>query len=226
MINGIDVESFFDQNAKKRSFSELSLNKHNNQPLVNCEKKGYDYEELVMVTLKQSSFKMVDSVFIKDDKIYFIEFKGGFIQKINTNTFDHTKWRCEYDNRYCKDGAEFFKENQKLKISQLIESVKGKLLETYLVFNRIIIPQCANDSKSYKVYYVAVIDDTEAPIFSIENNLNDLADLKPNQNSPKQRLIESLKKYDVTDSEKQPLFFDYIEVWSNYEFLERICSIS
>ena len=35
MINGIDVESFFDQNAKKRSFSELSLNKHNNQPLVN-----------------------------------------------------------------------------------------------------------------------------------------------------------------------------------------------
>lgn len=226
MINGFDVESYFDNNAKKRSFSELSLNKQNNQPLVNSENEGYDYEDLAKNALKQDSFKMVDAVYIKDDKIYFIEFKGGFIQQINTNTFDHTKWRCVFEDRYCKEGAEFFKENQKLKISQLLDSVKGKLLETYFVFNRIIIPQCTNVDKSYKVYYIAVIDDTEAPIFSIENNLNDLADLKPNQDSPKQRLINSLKKYDVKDSEEQPIFFDYIQVWSNYEFLEKICSIS
>ena len=77
-------------------------------------------------------------------------------------------------------------------------------------------------NKSYKVYYIAVINEAEAPISSIENNLNDLADLKPNQNSPRQRLTESLKKYDVKDSTEQPMFFDCIEVWSNYEFSLKI----
>ena len=77
-------------------------------------------------------------------------------------------------------------------------------------------------NKSYKVYYIAVINEAEAPISSIENNLNDLADLKPNQNSPRQRLTESLKKYDVKDSTEQPMFFDCIEVWNNYEFSLKI----
>lgn len=77
-------------------------------------------------------------------------------------------------------------------------------------------------SIGFKVYYIAVINEAEAPISSIENNLNDLADLKPNQNSPRQRLTESLKKYDVKDSTEQPMFFDCIEVWNNYEFSLKI----
>ena len=222
MINDLDVKSYFDSKAKKRSFSELSLNKQSKKPLVDSENEGYDYEDLVQNTLKLNSFKMVDAVFINDDKIYFFEFKGGFIQQINTNNFDHTKWRCVFENRYCNDGAKYFKENQELKISQLIDSVKGKLLETYSIFNRIIIPKCAKANKSYKVYYIAVINEAEAPISSIENNLNDLADLKPNQNSPRQRLTESLKKYDVKDSTQQPMFFDCIEVLNNYEFSLKI----
>lgn len=72
MINDLDVKSYFDSKAKKRSFSELSLNKQSKKPLVDSENEGYDYEDLVQNTLKLNSFKMVDAVFINDDKIYFL----------------------------------------------------------------------------------------------------------------------------------------------------------
>lgn len=220
MVNDFEVEKYFSENTVKKSFSELSINKQSGKPLVISETQGYDYETCVLKLFKSNPLKMVDALYIKDNQLYFIEFKSGFVQNINYDTFDITKWWCNSAEKTCEEGAKIFLKNQELIIDELIESVKGKLLETNAILFKLILPKCEVSKKSYKIHYVAVVDELQNPIESIENVFGSLGN-SIKKESPINRLRDSLKKYNINDAFGNPMFFDYIDVWNTFDFIER-----
>lgn len=222
MIKNRDVVKYFSENAEQKTFTELSKDKQNGKALVSNEQNGYDYEKCALNFFETHPFKVVDAVYIKGNKLFLIEFKGGFVQKINYNNFELSKWECTLSGTsiICKEGAKIFLENQELKMSQLIESIKGKLLETHALLYGIILPQCSECQNEYEVHYVAVINDQIDPVAAIENGLNELGDLSTNEENPISRLKKSLKKYNVKNANNEPLFFDYIDVWNTFQFNE------
>ena len=222
MVNGYDIELYFSNNALKKPFSELSKNTNSGKSLVSSTIKGYDYEEFVKPLFPHDCFKMVDAVYFQDNIIYLIEFKGGFIQQINTGNFNINNWWCDDGKKYCYEAADIFLKNQELMISQLIESIKGKLLETFAVFHKLIIPKCQPADKEYQVRYVAVVEESDIPIDSLESAMSELAGLPKKEDNAVDKLKKSLKKYDINDLSGQPMFFDSIEVWNTFDFQERI----
>ena len=120
MIKNLDVEAYFLNNTTKKTFTELSLNAQTGKPLVASEAQGYDYETFVLNLFQSNPIKAVDAVYIKDNTLYFIEFKGGFKQRITYDTFDISNWKCQFTQKTCTEGAKIFLKNQDLMISQLI----------------------------------------------------------------------------------------------------------
>ena len=221
MINNVDVESFFENNVPLSSFSELSKN-NKGKPLVENDTKAYAYEKYATTLFSSNPLQMVDALYIKDNCIWLIEFKGGFNLKISLKNFDINRWYCESAKKICEDGAKYFKENQVHKVNELINSLHGKLLETYTTFYRIILPKCAPCTQQYKVKYVSVVDANSDPLGNIENVLGSVSEFDENTDNLLPRLKASLSKYKTVDANGNPLFFDEILAWSIEEFNRNI----
>mgnify|MGYP006164867319 CR=1 FL=1 len=46
MMKISDIETFFKTNVKKKELKDISLDKENNQPLVNSNKTSFDFDEV------------------------------------------------------------------------------------------------------------------------------------------------------------------------------------
>lgn len=221
MIENLDVQKYFDENAQKASFAELSKNKTTGAPLVESLLNAYSYEEHVLQLFSKNALKMVDALYVQNDTIWLIEFKGGFNFKIPLNGFDMSKWYCPDATKIC-DAGKYFKENQHFRMAELIDSICGKMLETHATFFRLILPKCCCCDKKYYVKYVAVVDASSDPIEQITDIQCAMAGTTCSTPSPMSRLKDALKKYDRLDSYGKPLFFDQISVWSIEEFNARM----
>lgn len=80
-----DIEQFFEDNVVKKSLTELSLDSSNGISLLNSENESFDFDMLDMPVIHKDKIKTSDTVYFKDDKIIFVEFKRG--QKIPETQF-------------------------------------------------------------------------------------------------------------------------------------------
>ncbi len=80
-----DIKLFFENNVAKKTLTELSLDSSNNIPLINSNDEGYDFDNLNTPVIQRDKIKSSDTIYFKDDKIIFIEFKRG--QKIPETHF-------------------------------------------------------------------------------------------------------------------------------------------
>ena len=77
MMKISDIETFFKTYVQKKELKDISLDKENNQPLVNSNKTSFDFDEV------NKSIKTSDTVYFKDGKIIFVEFKNGKIPEVD-----------------------------------------------------------------------------------------------------------------------------------------------
>lgn len=75
-----DIEQFFEANVSKKSLTELSLDNNNGLSLLNSEIKSYDFDDLDKPLVIKDKIKTSDTIYFKNGKIIFVEFKRG--QKI------------------------------------------------------------------------------------------------------------------------------------------------
>lgn len=75
-----EIEQFFKDNVGKKSLTELSLDDSNGISLLNSEIESFDFDTLDKPVIHKDKIKTSDTVYFKDDKIIFVEFKRG--QKI------------------------------------------------------------------------------------------------------------------------------------------------
>ncbi|MBF2708800.1 hypothetical protein [Flavobacterium soyangense] len=72
-----EIEQFFKDNVVKKSLTELSLDSSNGISLLNSEKKSFDFDTLDKPVIYKDKIKTSDTIYFKDDKIIFVEFKRG-----------------------------------------------------------------------------------------------------------------------------------------------------
>lgn len=222
MIKNLDIEKYFSRNSPLKKFTELSENKDTHKPLVHNDILAYDYEACSPKWFKNEQLKMVDALYIRNNDAFFIEFKGGFVLNIRDDNFDWSHWWCDDAKKTCKGAGEIFLENQKLKISELISSITGKLTETSATIKSIILPSCVRCDKVFRTFYVVVVDEMSRPLDAMEDALNGLSNTPSNITNPISNLKNSIKKYRLLDSNKEGVFFDIIEVWNTDEFNQKI----
>lgn len=222
MIKNLDIQKYFSQNSSLKKFTQLSENKGTHIPLVVNDTLAYDYEECVAPLFRNEALKMVDAVYVKDNTIFFIEFKGGFVLDIRLDNFDMSRWYCKDAEKTCEQAVKIFLKNQELKISELISSINGKLLETFVTINSLILPLCDTCDGTFRTSYVAVVDEMSRPLGAMEEALNDLSEIESNTINPISNLKASVKKYRLADSNGENVFFDSIEVWNLDEFRVKI----
>lgn len=222
MIKNLDIEKYFAQNSSLKEFTKLSENKQTRKPLVNNNTLAYDYEACSTIWFKNDQLKMVDALYIKNNDVFFIEFKGGFVINIRDDNFNWNEWWCEDAQKICKDTGKIFLENQKLKISELFFSITGKLIETSATIKSIILPSCMPCQKVFKTHYVVVVNEMSKPLEAMENSLNELSNTPSSTTNPISNLKKAIKKYKLLDSNNEGVFFDNIEVWNTDEFNQKI----
>jgi hypothetical protein len=72
-----DIEQFFEDNVPKRALSELSLDSNNNIPLINSQDQSFDFDNIDTPLIQRDKIKTSDTIYFKDGKIIFVEFKRG-----------------------------------------------------------------------------------------------------------------------------------------------------
>lgn len=77
MMKISEIEKFFDQNVSKKELSEISFDKDNQIPLINSTKLSFDFD------LINDQIKTSDTIYFKNGKIIFVEFKRGMIKDID-----------------------------------------------------------------------------------------------------------------------------------------------
>ncbi|MGZ9734284.1 hypothetical protein [Flavobacterium sp. GNP002] len=72
-----DIEAFFEVNVFKKNLKDISWDKTNQVSLINSNKESFDFDEL------NKEIKTSDTIYFKNGKIIFVEFKRGTISDID-----------------------------------------------------------------------------------------------------------------------------------------------
>lgn len=77
MMRISDIEIFFEKNVEKKSLSELSLDSNNNISLINSTQVSFDFDKIDKPLIHRDKIRTSDTVYFKNGKIIFVEFKRG-----------------------------------------------------------------------------------------------------------------------------------------------------
>lgn len=72
-----DIEQFFEDNVPKKTLREISLDNTNNISLINSENESFDFDNIDPPLIKRDKIKTSDTVYFKNGKVIFVEFKRG-----------------------------------------------------------------------------------------------------------------------------------------------------
>lgn len=217
MISGYDIEEYFSRIPTK-TFSELSNG--SNGPLVDSAKKAICYDDIVKDYCRKTAVKSVDSILIKDDNIYFIEFKTGFKQKINKGNFDENQWFCKCKDAVCEENMERFLNYQKLSYKEQKRSLNLKAVESICFFNGIIVPRCGASEKRYKLSLIIVVDVSYSPIDALQQMQDSMGKIETDDDNTYKDLNNSFDKLRPGNFNGESIFYDEIFVYSTEQFKE------
>lgn len=199
------------------SVSEASKN-DNGKALVESDIYVYNFDNIVRDIFQSSDHPCsADAITFEDNIIRLIEFKSGFRQKITKSTFDSKIGTCEKSGEVCTDYWGIFWENQDRKIAQLIDSIRLKAIESYIILEKKIFPCCKNTDSRNKISLTVVIDEDGAD--GIEAVLADAAGKEPNTNNSIISIKQSLRRLkNQKDANGGDYFYDEINICSASEY--------
>ena len=205
----------------KKAITEISKN-DKGHPLVESDEKLYNFD-LICKNLfsKNASPCSADGITFPRNAIELVEFKSGFKQKITKWNYDPEQAKCPKYHEECTDYYKIFWENQDRKNSELIESIKLKAIESYMILEKHCLACCSEleDGRRSRIVLRVVIDDDG--INGIEDVLSDVAGKNPQNNtnnisSIRQALNRFIHHVDANGNE---YFYDEIVVLTSIDYL-------
>ena len=226
------IKEYFDTeygtNYQKK-VEELSKSQ-DGKSLVSGDFLAYSFDDIFKKDKKTQKLHSVDAVVPYEDKLVLIEFKSGFEDKVNKNTFKKSQHEenklCDKDNKDCKKLIDFLSyyykllyEKRKSQKLELVSSLKLKLYDAVFFVKNNVFPNCSQKRKDLEIIYIIVVDSLY--IESRENTVSGVN--KDNILTPgKSVLIQS--KMNVCqrlfDAENKPLC-DKLVVVTAEEFLRQ-----
>lgn len=210
-----------DLNDYLTQISVLSKSDNVKRPLINSTAKIYNFDSIVKSLFNgNSSPASVDGLYFSKNGngLVFIEFKTGFNQRITRDTFDINKCKCPHTDKTnqvnCKDYGKILLENQNLKFAELLDSLKLKAVESYLVLEKLFYGT-EKTLIEIPIKMIVVVD-----VNVLETEENALADLAAK--TPKNNKIQAVKNAISRFSSDKYKLYREIEVFSAMDF-EKMC---
>ena len=205
----------------KKAITEISKN-DKGQSLVESDKTIYNFDLICKNLFSENTSPCsADGITFSKNTIELVEFKSGFKQKITKWNYDPEQAKCPKYHEECTSYYKIFWENQDRKNSELIESIKLKAIESYLILEKHCLECCSEleDGMRSKIALKVVIDDDG--INGIENVLSDVAKKNPQNNTNNISSIkQALKRFiHPVDANGNEYFYDEIEVLTSVDYL-------
>lgn len=152
-----------------------------------------------------------------------VEYKSGFKQRITKHNFDPAKGRCPAPdvNRVCEDYWKLFFKNQQTNISELISSIRNKAVESYVTLEKQVFPLCQDTKRPMQLKLIVVIDEDE--IDSMEDTYLELTGSTVAEDNHFSAIKSALHRLvNQHDADGNAYFYDYIEVLSVQDYLNKL----
>jgi hypothetical protein len=215
--------------AYLKPISELSKD-GKSQPLVNSSETLFCFDDIVgLYYSNQYLPASTDALSITDKAIELIEFKTGFKRRITRDgsSFDKQKACCDIifeamNKEYiCEEYWKLFSKLQDKNEAELIDSLKAKAIESYIVLEKQILGRCQESSLKLQVKLTIVIDDDGDDI--LESTLTELAQTETSKHNCIGRIKKALKRFNrQIDANGDEYLYDMIDVVSATEFTKRL----
>ena len=144
------------------TITNLSKNLHSKQSSINDDKKLFNLDKIVRKVFNgQDANTSADAMYIANNTITFIEFKGGFHDLINEKTKDGSLIKCPIDeNIECDDYFKLFKSKRQKEKENLKCNLICKIIETFIFYKYELLNLINNDdTQNIKLYFFVVIND-------------------------------------------------------------------
>lgn len=211
------IKEYFDAEYGKeytKKVAELSKSQ-DGKSLVTGDFSAYSFDDIFKKYKNSQKLHSIDAVVPYDDKIILIEFKSGFEDKINKETFDKKTYEknkfCDKQNLECENLVNFlndyyhlFYKKRMSEKQELISSLKLKLYDAIFFIKNSIFPKCTQKRRNIEIVYLIVVDSIY--VQSRENTIMGLS--KSHIKTPEQNiLIESKMNIcqKLLDAENEPL---------------------
>ena len=226
------IKEYFDAkygNNYKKEVTELSKSQEG-KSLVSADFLAYSFDDIFKNDKKTQKLHPVDAVVPYEDKLILIEFKSGFEDKVNKNTFKKSLYEeskhCDKDKKDCQkliaflsDYYQLFYEKRKSQKHELIYSLKLKLYDVVFFVKNSIFPYCIQKRKDIEIIYIIVVDS-----LYIESRENTISGVNKNSILTPEKSVLIQDKMNVCqqlfDAENE-LLCDKLVVVTAEEFLKQ-----
>lgn len=195
-------------------------------PLVTSDEAIYCFDRICKDLFQgRNASTSTDGLQFRNGNIELVEFKSGFKQRVTKERFDPERGTCKKTDppSICEDYWNTFWELQEKKRAELIESIKLKAIESYILLEKHVFPKCANwdGGKRSKLTLTVVVD--EDGVDGIEDILAEAAETNLQTNNCLSSIRQSLLRLvNQQDANGNSYFYDHIQVFSSTDFLNYI----
>lgn len=209
-----DVEGYFKANYSEflKAFSECAVDDLGRTNVTSVG-KAYRFDDIAK-TIFIDKPASVDCIFFRKEFIELIEFKGGVIDRFNSN-YQQPNYNCDNCNYLHKEYFKQLAESHRYYKKALHQNLQLKIVETLLVLINHIIPKCTDSDREYKIKLILVINlDATSPLDALEIQYNDKAKLK----SSIDEISRYICKYVRSNNFNEKIFLDEYKVLTDLEF--------
>lgn len=222
-----DLSKYAKENWKdyKETISKISKGGRdgNQKPLVVSTKKQYNFDEICLDIFGEGKVPTsADGIVTTKKGIELTEFKSGFKRKITKENFDPETGCCPKAGEVCEDYWELFFKEQKKEISELIQSIRLKAIESYITLEKHIFPHCQDAGTRISIALIVVIDGDE--VDTMEDTLSELADIEPGDEENHLGAVRNaLKRLNCQcDANGSEYYYDKITVMSVQDYKNQL----
>ena len=198
--------------------------------LVTSDASIYCFDDICkLFYTEHNSATSADGLLFPKGNIELVEFKSCFIRIITKDKFDPSKGACTtLKEKYvvehiCDYYWDLFWKLADKERSELIDSIRSKAIESYILLEKHIFPVCEDIENGRNVQLILTVVVDEDGVDGIEDTLAELAETELRTNnsltSIRQALTRLINRQDATGI---PYFYDRIEVLSAKDFKNRI----
>lgn len=179
---------------------------------VDSDIKGWNFDLITKKLFPKRTPASVDGIFIKDRKIFFVEFKSGLKKLIDWKNFDPDKVKCPVINEHpCAKIGNLLRQRDNYKVDMLKYNFQIKAAESFITFKRRILSQIAiqnGECSKYTLEYIVVIDTCDSAL-----ELSESIEIEMSEEEPTSVNYFSLFKNSLRHFGRQDLWFDKISVY-------------
>lgn len=201
--------------------SELSKNLHSKKSSINSDKKLFNFDMIVKKFFGSSDAPAsADAMYIKDNTVTFIEFKGGFNDIVSHKNKDKSLLECPKNKEIeCNDYFEILMQKREQEKNNLKLNLILKIIETFIFYKYELLYNYFQKTKidiNYKLKFVIVINDG---IEEYENILEEMSSIDNVESENNTNIISILKQMTKRFRNKNNrYYYNSIEVYGTKSF--------